>query len=245
MKNKYLNYLLIVAIIFLSSFSFVNGAELDLQLEKTNLKIGESFTLSVYVNSGEQAINAVSGSISFPVDKLIVEDILSDKTIFNFWSVDPGYSNIDGSINFEGIVFNPGFIGQRGDVVKINFKATEEGFGSIDLVEGMVLANDGEGTDVLDKFSSIDFTISGILDDEIEKSEGDLIESTDENVPLLIPAVLTNNLPSWLVGVISNHYYFFLGTLFLVILLLLIIFYLLYKLHLSKSSLKEEAQDIT
>ncbi|HDQ16589.1 MAG TPA: hypothetical protein ENN31_00490 [Candidatus Vogelbacteria bacterium] len=243
MKNRYLNYFSIIAIIFLFGFSFAGGAELNLQLEKTDFNIGESFSVLIYVDSDKEAINAVSGTISFPVDKLIVESVSGEESIFNYWSLSPDYSNTTGLVNFEGIVFNPGFIGPRGHIAIINFRTITEGSGTIGLMEGLVLANDGYGTNVLDGLSSVDFNISGTLDDSTELLEEDMaeptekdsIEFTEKDKPLIVSTFWINNLPTWLVDVINNHHYFFFSVLFTIILLLAIIIYLLYKLYSYRS----------
>src|SRR3989344_8514414 len=73
--------------------------------------VGTTFSVGVYVSSADQAMNAASGVISFPADKLAVESLSKSGSIFSLWVQEPSFSNSAGAVNFEGIVLNPGFTG--------------------------------------------------------------------------------------------------------------------------------------
>jgi len=89
--------------------------------------VGTSFTVSVYVSSADQAMNAASGVISFPSDKLSVESLSKSGSVFSLWVQEPSFSNSAGTINFEGIVLNPGFTGASGKAINITFKTKAAG----------------------------------------------------------------------------------------------------------------------
>jgi len=122
--------------------------------------INQSFWVSVYVSSADQAINAVSGTISFPQDKLEVVSLSKTGTIFNLWIQEPNFSNDTGVINFEGIVLNPGFTGSTGKIINVSFKTKSAGSATLSFSSGAVLANDGKGTNILAGVSSANFTVS-------------------------------------------------------------------------------------
>ncbi|MFH1745163.1 MAG: cohesin domain-containing protein [bacterium] len=125
------------------------AATLFFSPSSSSCEVGSNIALSIYVGSADQAMNAASGVISFPADKLEVNSISKDGSIFSLWVLQPSFSNANGTVNFEGVVFTPGFTGASGKIVTINFKAKQAGSALISFSSGMVLANDGEGTNIL------------------------------------------------------------------------------------------------
>lgn len=119
---------------------------------------GASLSATVYVSS-DQAINAVSGKLSFPTDKLAVTSVVTGGSIVNLWVAEPSYSNSSGSVNFEGIILNPGFSGKSGKVLTVNFTAQTGGEAAINFSVGSILANDGQGTEVLKGLGGAKFTV--------------------------------------------------------------------------------------
>lgn len=114
---------------------------------------GNNFSIAVRVNTGGVAINATEGSIVFDPAKITVISISKSGSIFSLWTTEPMFSNSDGTINFGGGIPNPGYSGSNGLIITVNFKAktatTVRGYSEIVLVSGAVLANDGEGTNIL------------------------------------------------------------------------------------------------
>ncbi|MEM5811789.1 MAG: cohesin domain-containing protein [Candidatus Aenigmatarchaeota archaeon] len=142
-KIKFLSFILLFLIIPKFSLS----ATLYLQPSSKNLNVGDNLIVTVYVDTSEQAINAASGRITW--DNSILKYVSHSKSgsIFNFWVREPA---IEGNeFVFEGVVFNPGFQGKAGKILTINFKAVKQGETKIDFISGMVLANDGYGTNIL------------------------------------------------------------------------------------------------
>ena len=111
--------------------------------------VGDSFTLSVRVSSPDQAMNAASGVVNFPANLLQVTSISKSLSIMSLWVQEPSFSNIAGTVNFEGVVLNPGFTGSSGNVISITFKAKLAGTATLTIDSGSVLANDGNGTEIL------------------------------------------------------------------------------------------------
>jgi hypothetical protein len=123
--------------------------------------IGSTFSASIFVSSSEQAMNAASGVISFPKDKLEVTSLSKTGSIFTLWVQEPSFSNIAGNITFEGIVLNPGFTGTAGKVITANFKVKAAGTALLNFSSGSVLANDGKGTNILASLGSAQFILGG------------------------------------------------------------------------------------
>ncbi|KKP97454.1 MAG: hypothetical protein US78_C0024G0001 [Parcubacteria group bacterium GW2011_GWD1_38_16] len=121
--------------------------------------VGTSFMVSVYVSSADQAMNAASGVISFPADKLSVEALSKSGSVFSLWVQEPSFSNSAGTVNFEGIVLNPGFTGTSGKAISITFKTKAAGSAPITFSSGSALANDGKGTNILTGLGDANFSI--------------------------------------------------------------------------------------
>lgn len=137
----------------------VNAAGLYFSPSSGNYNVGQNFSVSVYVSSPEQAINAVSGVVSFPPDKLKVISLSKKGSIFSFWVKEPLFSNSAGTIDFEGVVFNPGFLGSAGKIITISFQTKTAGQVSINFLSASVLANDGKGTNILTNTGSGSYTV--------------------------------------------------------------------------------------
>ncbi|MBU2544615.1 hypothetical protein KJ618_04070 [Patescibacteria group bacterium] len=125
--------------------------------------IGSTLSVSVYVSSADQAMNAASGVISFPRDKLEVTSLSKTGSIFSLWVQEPSFSNSAGTINFEGIALNPGFTGASGKLITINFRVKATGVAALNFSSGSVLANDGQGTNILTSLGNAQFSLGGAV----------------------------------------------------------------------------------
>jgi len=124
--------------------------------------VGDTFTVGVYVSSPDQAMNAVSGALSVSRERLEIVSVAPGSSIVNLWVRDPAYSATAGTADFEGIVLNPGFKGSGGQIMVMTLKAIAPGVGSVNLNSGVVLANDGHGTNILRGLGTAQFTIIGV-----------------------------------------------------------------------------------
>ncbi len=145
------------------------AARLFLSPASQTIAPGQTISVSVILSSADQASNAVSGTISFPTNKFQVVSASKAGSVLSLWVEEPTYSNSAGTINFQGIVPNPGYQGSRGNVLTIVFRATNAGPASISFDQASVLANDGSGTDILSDKQGANFTISGATPTEDTK----------------------------------------------------------------------------
>lgn len=160
-KYPALKYLLAL-VLLLASFYFAadaQAASLYLSPSSGSYTLGKSFSVSVYVSSPDTAVNAISGVVSFPADKLQVVSLAKSSTI-SLWVQEPSFSNSQGSVSFEGIVLNPGFTGSAGKIITINFKTKNVGDANLTFSSGSVLANDGQGTNIISSFGFASFKIN-------------------------------------------------------------------------------------
>lgn len=160
-KIKKINKLFLFAsllLVFLFA-QVAQAASLYISPSTGSYSVGQSFSVSVYVSSSDQAMNAASGTISFPTDKLEVTSISKSGSVITLWVQEPSYSNANGTVSFEGIVLNPGYTGAAGRVITVNFRTKSAGSAVVTFSSGSVLANDGQGTSILSGLGSASYSI--------------------------------------------------------------------------------------
>ena len=163
--NKLLFVVLLLAgtVFAFPYYTNAQSGSLYLSPSSGNVTVGQGFSIVVRVNTAGVAINAAEGSIVYDSAKLQVTSISKAGSIFTIWAAEPKYSNAEGTIEFGGGVPNPGFSGSSGTVITVNFKAktatTVKGYTEIVLVSGAVLANDGEGTNILASLGKANYYI--------------------------------------------------------------------------------------
>jgi hypothetical protein len=157
-------YSVLILVVFIATPVYAGQASLFLSKSQTTVSEGENITIDVKVKSPDQAINAVSGSITFPGDLIQISSISRDNSILNIWTHDPNVSR--NKISFEGVILNPGYTGQGGSIFHIVFQAKKTGNATVSFNEGSILANDGLGTNIINGLNSTSFNIiaSGALD---------------------------------------------------------------------------------
>jgi len=136
-----------------------NAASLYFSPSSGSYTVGQNFSTSIYVSSAEQAMNAASGVITFPQDKLEAISLSKSGSIFSLWVQEPSFSNSAGTINFEGIALNPGFTGASGKLITVNFRVKAAGVAMLNFSSGSVLANDGKGTNILASLGNAQFSL--------------------------------------------------------------------------------------
>lgn len=136
------------------------AASLSISPSSRSFTEGESFSADILVSSPDQAVNAAEGTISFPPDKLRIVSISSSGSIFNLWVKEPSFSNSLGTIDFSGLILNPGFAGQTGKIFTVIFQTRAEGSAPVAFANGALLANDGKGTNILSELRHANYFVS-------------------------------------------------------------------------------------
>jgi hypothetical protein len=113
-----------------------------------NYKVGETFSVTLFINTRGVYINASQAKIFFPPERLKVANITKQNSIFSLWAQEPIFSNQKGEISFIGGLPSPGFIGNAGKVMTIYFQAKSTGEAKVSFGGEKILANDPRGTDI-------------------------------------------------------------------------------------------------
>ncbi|MES3031707.1 MAG: cohesin domain-containing protein [Patescibacteria group bacterium] len=150
-KFKFRNFFLpFLFLAFLLSFTEkADAATLSFSPSSASVSVGNIVSVKVVVNTLGEAINNAEAIIQFPSDLLEVISVSKSSSVFSLWVEEPIFSNLSGTIKFNGGVANPGFNGSNGSIVSITFKAKSSGTASILFTDAAVRKNDGSGTDIL------------------------------------------------------------------------------------------------
>lgn len=154
-----------IAVLFIAGWFFwgaqsANAATLSLSPSSGSYNVGQIINAKILVSSADQAMNAASGALVFPASMLEVVSLLKAGSIISLWVQEPTFSNAAGSVNFEGIVLNPGYRGSSGTILTVQFRVKSQGSASINFSSSSVLANDGLGTQILSNAGSAAFTLN-------------------------------------------------------------------------------------
>ena len=163
-------------------------------------RVNDTIHATVYLDTEGQTINNGEAAISFPKDKLRVESVSISGSIFNLWVEQPTFSNQSGIISFNGGVPNPGYIGARGRILQITYRAIGTGDGVFTFSNQSILANDGYGTDVANSSSPSSFAIASPTPEEPEKIITTPVETPVKNESSTIvfstPVITSKEIPN-------------------------------------------------
>ncbi len=145
---------LVFGLFFINTRQVRAAASLYVSPAGGSFTIGSTFTVSILLDTGGQAVNAVEADLSFPANKLQVVSPSAGKSLIQTWVTQPNYSNKDGTLRFQGVVPNPGIAADSGLISTVTFRVKDIGTAQIRFLDASrVLLNDGKGTDILDKTS--------------------------------------------------------------------------------------------
>ncbi len=164
LANTFYKKILFSALV-LMSFVFItpkaHAAKLDVVPTFGSVHVGDNVKLRIVLSSSDQSANAMSGTVSFSSNLLTLNSISKSDSIVSLWPVEPSYSNSAGTVNFEGVILN-GYTGSSGTVLTLFFKAKASGTAKISFANASVLANDGQGTQILNSTGESRFDIAEI-----------------------------------------------------------------------------------
>ena len=159
MKKIILSFIFIYSLLLLKPVNTF-AANLGFSPVSGSYKSGDYISVDVVLTNSSQAVNAISGSISFPQNLLSVSSLSQGGSLIKYWTLDPTFSNGAGTVNFEGIIPNPGFSSSRGKILTIRFFAKSSGNANITFTDGSILANDGLASELLGTLGGANFSIS-------------------------------------------------------------------------------------
>lgn len=141
------------AILFFSLPVFAHAAVLSVEPGQGSYVVGSTVSVDVLLTTDKgESVNAVSGTLSFPHALVDLVSVKTNGSIVDLWTEHPSSAARSDTVSFEGLILNPGFTG-TGKVVTLSFYFHGAGTADIAFVDGLVLANDGYGTNVLKEFS--------------------------------------------------------------------------------------------
>lgn len=148
-------FLLVISLSFAPA---AYSASLSFSPSSGQYEVGKNFSVTFLANTDGKTMNASSGTITFPTSNLEVVSISKTGSIFSLWVQEPTFSNASGTINFEGVVLNPGFSGNGGKLLTVTFKPKTAGSAQVKFNTGSILANDGLGTNIASTLSTANYT---------------------------------------------------------------------------------------
>lgn len=143
-------------------------------------KIGEIFSMEIKIKGIKVPINAVQADFQFDPHVVEVVDILTDVSFADVF-IQKSINNEIGYARLTGGLPNPGYDEEEGAFGTVMFRGKSSGVVEVEfLPTSLVLANDGEGTNVLKELASASYLIlpDRLTEDELSLQE-DLLE---ENV---------------------------------------------------------------
>ena len=116
--------------------------------------VGNTFDVSIFLDTEGQSVNTVRTLMSFSPDKLQLVSPSAGKSIIGIWTASPEFNNQTGRIDLQGGI--PGGINvSKGLVISLTFRVKSVGTAVLKFLDNSrVLLNDGLGTDALKNTSN-------------------------------------------------------------------------------------------
>ena len=135
---------------------------------KGQYKLGEIFPMNIEVDNIKNPINVIQADLKFDPKKIEVVNISTKNSFANIF-VQKENNNTEGYVRLTGGLANPGWSGAHGLFGTVYFRAKQSGLVTIVyLPTSLVLANDGQGTNLLKTLPSVSYLI---LPDKLSTEE--------------------------------------------------------------------------
>ncbi len=134
-------------------------------------KVGDTFDMTVLLDTEGQTINAIDMAFSFPPDKLQLVSPATSNSIIGVYTSAPKFNNTLGQVEIVGGIPN-GVNVSAGIITKLTFRVKSVGQATIRFLDSsQALLNDGHGTNALRSTSGAVYKL------ELPDSTGPLIHS--------------------------------------------------------------------
>jgi hypothetical protein len=148
---------------------------------KNQYRLGQMFTLEIDVKNVHSPINAVQADLAFDpqfLEVVLVQTHNSFASIF----LQNEFNNQEGWVRLSGGVPNPGFTGSRGVFGTVYFKTKSPGVTEVKyLPSSLVLANDGQGSNILQTLPSTPYLIlSEVISDQERQQQDEQLRQLQE-----------------------------------------------------------------
>lgn len=162
--KRYLNFVFVLIFIILGFFYCTNksyAATINLTPNAGSYNVGDTIRVKVTINTLGMPVNATENTINFSTNTLSLVSISKAGSIITNWIVDPTFSNTTGTASLVGgILGGNGYNGTSGLVATLVFKVKSTGIANVSFLSSSILANDGNGTDIVSGKGSASFSIS-------------------------------------------------------------------------------------
>ncbi|OGF49791.1 hypothetical protein A3I36_00295 [Candidatus Giovannonibacteria bacterium RIFCSPLOWO2_02_FULL_45_28] len=132
---------------------FASAENLNLKSAKTSYSVGDSFSVSLTLDTNGRSINTLSATIFADKTRLQIVDVRYGSSIISLWVERPKIDS-SGNIVFVGGVPG-GFSGSAGPILTFGVRAKSEGQTNIGAKDIKILLNDGQGTELAGATSGI------------------------------------------------------------------------------------------
>jgi hypothetical protein len=152
-------YGLLFALLLIPRGAYAAEGVLYVAPEIGSYVVGDTFTVSVFADSGGETVNAAEAELTFNPTHLRVESVSTEGSILTSWSTQPTFSNEEGVVKFSGWT-KERFSGKDGLLVTITFTALTTAQSNAYLAAGAILAADGRGSNIITSMKSGVYTVS-------------------------------------------------------------------------------------
>jgi hypothetical protein len=190
-KNRIIK--LIVAIIALFIATPVLAVQINMQSEAETINVSERLWVDVMLDTQGEIINAISGTVSYSKDKLILVDYNNGDSIITLWIDQPDPGSADTSFagvtpgGFSGVL-SPMYSGTRaGKVISFQFEVIKGGLFEIGIDDMEVLLHDGSGTLASTSIESLNLEATENI--IISPSKDSIAEDLDPPEPFIFKVI--------------------------------------------------------
>ena len=151
----------VAQLFFAAPLHAAEGATLQFSPSSGTFFLGSTFNVSLTLNTGSYAVNAVEVAVRFPADKVQVANPSIGNSFISIWVTPPQYSNTEGTLVFRGGIPTPGIAISNGIISTATFRARALGEAEFTYeATSQILANDGKGTNILKTRGAARFTVA-------------------------------------------------------------------------------------
>jgi hypothetical protein len=143
MKSKIIFYIAIMSCL-VPAMSFAQSVAVSSSL--SSIRSGDSFLVTVSLNTGRSTINSIEGKILFPANVISVNSIMTGHSLISLWVERPAITS-PGEINFSGGLPG-GYSGKNAELFSFIAQAAAPGKGTITAQNLAAYLNDGKATNI-------------------------------------------------------------------------------------------------
>ncbi|MFA5853947.1 MAG: hypothetical protein WC866_02555 [Patescibacteria group bacterium] len=135
--------LTLLATMFLMRAGAVSAASIFAETETAPFHVGSSYVVDVFLDTENEDVNAVEGTLVFPAESFDVEAIRDGNSTVTFWIQRPQAGT--GKIAFSGIIPG-GHVGEKSFLFSVVVRPLRAGVAFFQVQEEQILLHDGKGT---------------------------------------------------------------------------------------------------